>query len=74
MIIKNAEVFTEEGVFEKKDIYIQNGVFVENAPEDDQVIDATGCYAIPGLSMQCCQRMELLPRSTAPRYAIREDF
>lgn len=50
MIIKNAEVFTEEGVFEKKDIYIQNGVFVENAPEDDQVIDATGCYAIPGLT------------------------
>lgn len=50
MIIKNAEVYTEEGIFQKKDIYIQDGVFVEQAPEDDQVIDGTGCYAIPGLT------------------------
>lgn len=50
MIIRNAEVFTEAGVFEKKDIYIQDGKFVDSIPEDTQEVDGTGCYAIPGLT------------------------
>ena len=51
MIIKNASVYTEDGFFHKKDIYIENDHFV-NAKEDvtDQTeIDGTGCMAIPGL-------------------------
>lgn len=50
MIIKNAEVYTEQGIFEKKDIYIENGKFVDYVPEDGQEVDASGYYAIPGLT------------------------
>ena len=59
MIIKNGYVFSEEGVFEKKDLYIEDG---KVAPGDGVVgpltkvdgisnplIDATDCYVIPGL-------------------------
>ena len=51
MIIKNAEVYTEAGRFEKKDIYIRAGKFAD-APEagDEEIVDGTGCYAIPGLT------------------------
>lgn len=48
MIIKNVLVYTEDKYFEEGTIYIENGVFVENA-SDDEVIDGQGCYAIPGL-------------------------
>ncbi|MBR4669054.1 MAG: N-acetylglucosamine-6-phosphate deacetylase [Butyrivibrio sp.] len=47
MIIKNAAVFTEEGSFESKDIFIDGTKFAENAGGD--TVDASGCYAIPGL-------------------------
>lgn len=51
VIVKNAEVYTENGTFEKKDIYIQNGTFAEVPAEGDQeIVDGTGCYAIPGLT------------------------
>lgn len=51
MIIKNAEVFTEEGIFEKKDICIRDGKFVsEDSGEDQEILDGSGCYAIPGLT------------------------
>ncbi|MBS6196069.1 MAG: N-acetylglucosamine-6-phosphate deacetylase [Clostridiales bacterium] len=50
MIIRNAEVFTEEGIFEKKDIYIREGRFTAEEPEGGEEIDAAGCYAIPGLT------------------------
>ena len=51
MIIKNAEVYTENGIFEKKDIYISGGKFVEKPEESDQeIVDGAGCYAIPGLT------------------------
>ena len=50
MIIKNAMVYTEEGIFEKKDIYICDGKFVDLAPEEDEIVDGEGCYAIPGLT------------------------
>ncbi len=52
MIIKNASVYTEEGKFVEKDIYVKDGVFTDNAADadDGQVIDASGCVAIPGLT------------------------
>ena len=48
MIIKNARVFTEQKTFESGEICIQNDVFVAKT-DDNTVIDAQGCYAIPGL-------------------------
>lgn len=52
MIIKNASVFTENGRFMPKDIYIEGGEFVDSAQKvsDKEEIDASGCYAIPGLT------------------------
>lgn len=52
MIIKNASVYTEDGRFLKKDIYIEDGYFVdcEQKVSDKREIDGTGCYAIPGLT------------------------
>ncbi len=47
MIIKNAAVFTEEGSFVSKDIFIDGTKFAENAGGES--VDASGCYAIPGL-------------------------
>lgn len=49
MIIKNAMVYTEDGVFEKKDIVIENDQFAEQT-SDQTVVDAAGCFAIPGLT------------------------
>ena len=52
MIIKNASVYTEDGIFLEKDIYVEGDRFVSSAEEvrDGQVIDASGCVAIPGLT------------------------
>lgn len=52
MIIKNASVYTEDGRFSDKDIFIEGGCFVEREEEvtDKTEIDGTGCYAIPGLT------------------------
>jgi len=51
MQIKNAVVFTLEQGFVEKDIYIQDGCFVEaeQYKETGQILDGTGCYLIPGL-------------------------
>ena len=56
MLVKNAKVFRESGVFEDGDISIEGEFFADEksirAPEkndDREVIDADGCYAIPGL-------------------------
>lgn len=52
MIIKNAKVFTDQGIFEQKDIFIKNGIITdeENAKgEDHQVIDGSNLLAVPGL-------------------------
>lgn len=48
MIIKNADVFCEDGVFRSKDICTDSEVF-SSSSLDDQILDAEGCYAIPGL-------------------------
>lgn len=54
MIIKNANVFTREFRFLKKDIFIRDGHFLAEPPADtnetEEIIDAEGCYAIPGLT------------------------
>lgn len=51
MIIKNAGVYTEDGRFINRDIYIEGDHFTdcrENVSDQTEV-DGTGCYAIPGL-------------------------
>lgn len=52
MIIKNANVYTEEGKFEKQDIYTKGSLFVktEKEADGDEVIDGEGCFAVPGLT------------------------
>lgn len=50
MIIKNAKVFHSEGYFEERDLYI-DGEKITNTPiENDEVVDGSGLYAIPGLT------------------------
>lgn len=48
MIIKNGLVFTPEGTFEKKDLYIE-GEQIAKETTDQKEIQAEGCYVIPGL-------------------------
>jgi len=48
MLIKHAKVFQENGKFAPGDIPISGQFFADTAPDCD-VIDAAGCYAIPGL-------------------------
>ncbi len=52
MIIKNASVYTEAGIFEEKELYIQDGKFVadRDCSDREEIIDGAGCYAIPGLT------------------------
>jgi len=47
MIIKNGSVFTPEGNFSERDIYIDNARFSESA-DDSQMVDASECYVLPG--------------------------
>ena len=49
MKIINAKVYTEEGIFEKKDVYT-DGELISGKSGDDEVLDAEGCYLIPGLT------------------------
>ena len=51
MIIKNGLVFTEDKIFEKKDLYVEDHRIVEDAPlvTDRSEIDADGLMVIPGL-------------------------
>lgn len=48
MIIKNALVFTDDCKFAEKDVYI-DGERIADTASDSEVIDAKGCYVIPGL-------------------------
>lgn len=52
MILKNAFVFNENNQFEKKDIMLSKDLIVDNDTHvsHDEVIDFSGCYAIPGLT------------------------
>ena len=53
MIIKNADVYTQDNVFVKGDVVVDNGTFTKvlEAPDyvDNVVVDATGLKMIPGL-------------------------
>ena len=49
MKIINAKVYTEEGRFETKEVYT-DGEKISEKSGDDVVIDAKGCYLIPGLT------------------------
>lgn len=49
MIIKNAMVYTQEGNFKVQDICM-SGEFFANVCDEDDVLNAEGCYAIPGLT------------------------
>jgi len=48
MVIKNANVFGKDCKFNKREIYIENDLIVQSAT-DNEIIDATDLYAIPGL-------------------------
>lgn len=52
MIITNASVFCEDGIFLPRDIYIEGESFADTGEQlsDRTKIDASGCYAIPGLT------------------------
>ena len=53
MIIKNADVYTQDNVFVKGDVVVDNGTFTKvlEAPDyvGNEVVDATGLKMIPGL-------------------------
>lgn len=51
MIIKNGMVFTEDGKFERKDLYVDGDKFVASLDEvrDEVVVDAQGRIILPGL-------------------------
>lgn len=53
MIIKNVDVYTQDNVFVKGDVVVDNGTFTKvlEAPDyvDNEVVDATGLKMIPGL-------------------------
>ena len=49
MKITGAFVYGEDQKFHEKDIYVKDGIIQDGASDDDEVIDASGCYAIPGL-------------------------
>lgn len=50
MVIKNASVYTEDGIFIPGDIFIQGRYFTTPLGTEDRTIDGSGCYAIPGLT------------------------
>ncbi len=54
MIVRGAAVYTAEGVFEEKDIYIREGIFAAEPTGDtadcEKEYDAGGCYAVPGFT------------------------
>ncbi|NLZ81318.1 MAG: N-acetylglucosamine-6-phosphate deacetylase [Clostridiales bacterium] len=49
MIIKNANVFSENGSFVKKDIYIDEDRITQDVTSSTETLDGEGLYAIPGL-------------------------
>lgn len=50
MVIKNGFVYGEDQCFQKRDVFIKDHQFVENADDSDmEVIDAEGLYVLPGL-------------------------
>ncbi len=48
MIIKNAKVYTKDRSFRNTEVYIKGDVFTDSE-NGGEIIDAGGCYALPGL-------------------------
>ena len=51
MIVRNAKVFTDGCRFVEKDLVIRDGRIVFGAAPraDEEIVDAGGAYALPGL-------------------------
>ena len=49
MKITGASVFGEDKKFHEKDLYVKDGLIADGPTDGEEVIDATGCVAIPGL-------------------------
>ncbi len=49
MKIINANVYTEDGTFQKKDVYT-DGEWIVELGSEDKILDGSGCYLIPGLT------------------------
>ncbi len=49
MKITGASVFGKDRKFHEKDLYVKDELITDSASAGEEVIDATGCYAIPGL-------------------------
>ena len=49
MKITGASVFGEDRKFHEKDLYVKDELITDSATEGEEVIDASGCVAIPGL-------------------------
>ncbi len=49
MRITGALVYSEDKKFNEKELYIRNGLIADMPDADDEIIDASGCYVIPGL-------------------------
>lgn len=49
MRITGAEVYGSDHKFHKKDLFIKDGLITDEVVTDEKIIDASGCYAIPGL-------------------------
>lgn len=48
MVIQNGKIFRENGKFETIDIFVEDGIIVDKTKQNE-VIDASGLYVIPGL-------------------------
>ena len=49
MRITGALVYGADKKFHEQDLYLKDGLITDKATEGEEVIDAAGCYAIPGL-------------------------
>ncbi len=50
MEIRGAKVFEEDGTFQERTVYVENGKIVDGkGSPQNEIIDASGLYAIPGL-------------------------
>lgn len=50
MMIRNAKVYGEDNQFHLKEIHIEGACFTEDAKDENDFMDASGLYAIPGLT------------------------
>ncbi|MBQ7221401.1 MAG: N-acetylglucosamine-6-phosphate deacetylase [Synergistaceae bacterium] len=49
-IIKNGNIFREDGHFHRGSLSVSQGIITDSAPDDAKIIDADNLYIIPGLT------------------------